>query len=157
MITVQQSKELLDFTEVYSTVLQEVCERVKKTFERYIKGDKNGKRSGKPRFKNTARYRTLTFPNADNDWLKFCTVNGKWLFVQIPKIGLMKVRHNRPLPHGAIVKQISLTKKADEWYINLSLEDTTIPDFTPDEIAPTWDNSMGLDAVLHEKHLFGHL
>ncbi len=100
LITVQHSQELLDLGEVYSTVLQEVCDRVKKAFERYTKGDKDGKRSGKPRFKNTARYRTLTFPNADHEWLKFCTVNGKWLFVQIPKIGLMKVRHHRPLLMG---------------------------------------------------------
>lgn len=150
LIMVQHSKELLDLGEVYSTVLQEVCDRVKKAFNRYIQGDKNGKRSGQPRFKNTARYRTLTFPNADDEWLKFCTVNRKWLFVQIPSIGLMKVRHHRPLPHGAKIKQISLTKKADEWYINFSLEDKTIPDFTPDEITPTWNNSMGLDAVLHE-------
>lgn len=155
LIMVQHSKELLDLGEVYSTVLQEVCDRVKKAFNRYIQGDKNGKRSGQPRFKNTARYRTLTFPNADDEWLKFCTVNRKWLFVQIPSIGLMKVRHHRPLPHGAKIKQISLTKKADEWYINFSLEDKTIPDFTPDEITPTWNNSMGLDAVLHENSYLG--
>jgi len=30
------------------------------------------------------------------------------------------------------------------------LEDTSVPEFTPDKIVPTWDNSIGLDAVLHE-------
>lgn len=49
------SGELLDFNDVYSTVLQDVCKRVKTAFDRYTKGDKNGKRSGKPRFKNEAR------------------------------------------------------------------------------------------------------
>jgi putative transposase len=29
------------------------------------------------------------------------------------------------------------------------LEDISVPDFTPDAIIPSWDNSIGLDAVLH--------
>lgn len=32
----------------------------------------------------------------------------------------------------------------------LILEDPTVPEFNPDEVIPTWGNSMGLDAVLHE-------
>ena len=36
-----------------------------------------------------------------------------------------------------------------KWYINLRLEDISVPDFKPD-IIPTWDNSLGMDAVLHE-------
>ncbi len=79
-VKVSHSGELLNFGQVYSTVLQDVCKRVEKTFNRFIQGDKSGKRSGKPRFKNEARYRTLTWANADDSWLKFCTVNGKWLY-----------------------------------------------------------------------------
>ena len=87
LVKIGGSGELLDFTEVYSTVLPDVCKRVENAFKRFLAGDKNGNRSGKPRFKNAARYRTLSFPNAENSGLKFCTVNGKWLFVQVPKIG----------------------------------------------------------------------
>ncbi|NEP52160.1 MAG: transposase [Moorea sp. SIO3C2] len=148
LVKIACSGELLDFSEVYSTVLQDVCIRVKNAFNRFIAGDKNGNNSGKPRFKNAARYRTLNFPNAANSWLKFCTVNGKWLFVQIPKIGLIKLRTHRPLPDGAILKQLSITKKADGWYCNLSLEDKSVPEFNPDNITPTWENSIGIDAVL---------
>ncbi len=142
------SGELLDFTEVYSAVLQDVCTRVQNALNRFLASDRNGKRSGKPRFKNAARYRTLSFPNADNSWLKFCTINGKWLYVQIPKIGLIKLRTHRPLPDGARLKQLSITRKSDGWYCNLSLEDNSVPDFNPDEIKPTWENSIGMDAVL---------
>ncbi|NES03195.1 MAG: transposase [Okeania sp. SIO2F4] len=148
LVKIAWSGELLDFSQVYSAVLQDVCIRVKNAFNRFLAGDQNGKRSGKPRFKNAARYRTLNFPNADNSWLKFCTVNGRWLFVQLPKIGWVKLRTHRPLPDGANLKQLSMTKKADGWYCNLSLEDKSIPDFNPDDITPTWDNSIGLDAVL---------
>ena len=30
------------------------------------------------------------------------------------------------------------------------LEDSSVPEFTPDKVTPIWDNSIGLDAVLHE-------
>lgn len=150
LILVGHSKELLDFTRVYSTVLQNVCKRVDMAFERFLAGDSNGKHSGKPRFKGASRYRTLQFDGAKNEWLRFCTINGKWMFIQIPKIGLIKIRTHRPLPDGFNLKQISLTKKPDGWYISLVLEDKTVPEFNPDIIIPTWNNSLGLDAVLNE-------
>jgi putative transposase len=34
--------------------------------------------------------------------------------------------------------------------VNHYSEDPTVPEFTPDEIVPKWENSMGMDAVLHE-------
>ena len=59
------------------------------------------------------------------------------------------MRHHRPIPDGAILKQAQVIKKADGWYINLRLQDDTVPDFEPN-ITPTWENSLGMDAVLHE-------
>ncbi len=150
LVLVKWSGELLDFSDVYSTILQDVCKRVEKAFERYIKGDKDGKRSGKPRFKSESRYRTMVFDGAKNEWLKFCTITGRWLYLKLAKIGLVKVRSHRPLPSGFNLKQISVTKRSDGWYVNLILDDPSVPEFTPDEITPTWDNSMGIDAVLNE-------
>lgn len=51
------------YGEIYSQVLQDVVKRVKVTFDRFLKGDSNGKRSGKPRFKDRNRYRTFTYPS----------------------------------------------------------------------------------------------
>ena len=34
--------------------------------------------------------------------------------------------------------------------LTFALEDPSVPSFTPDEIIPTWDNTLGMDAVLHE-------
>lgn len=150
LILVKWSGELLDFNYVYSTILQDVCQRADKAFKRYVSSDKNGKRAGKPRFKNASRYRTLVFNGAKNDWLKFCTINQRWLYLKLPKVGLIKVRSHRPLPPGFDLKQIQVTKKADGYYISLVLENPLVPEFTPDAIVPTWDNSMGLDAVLNE-------
>ena len=146
LMTVDWSRELLDFAAVPSQTLQEVCKRVKLAFDRYIAGDKNGKRSGKPRIKNTARFRSMVFEGAK---LHSCSLGGKWLYVSLPKIGIVNVRHHRPIPDGAILKQAQVIKKADGWYINLRLQDDTVPDFEPN-ITPTWENSLGMDAVLHE-------
>jgi putative transposase len=57
---------------------------------------------------------------------------------------------HRPIPDGFKIKQTSVTRKADGWFIQLMLEDTSVPDFMLDEVVPNWDNSIGLDAVLHE-------
>ena len=146
LISVGWSGELLDFNSVPSQTLQEVCKRVKLAFTRFISGDKKGKRSGKPRFKNQARFRSMVFEGVK---LHSCSVGGKWLYVVLPKIGIVNVRHHRPIPNGAILKQAQVIKKIDGWYINLRLQDSSVPDFQTD-IVPTWDNSLGMDAVLHE-------
>jgi putative transposase len=146
LVSVLWSGELLDFNCVPSQTLQEVCKRVELAFSRYIKGDLNGKRSGKPRHKNTARFRSMVFEGAK---LHSCSIGGKWLYLSLPKIGIVKVRHHRPLPDGAVLKQAQVIKKADGWYINLRLNDESIPDFVRN-IIPNWDNSLGMDAVLHE-------
>jgi len=146
LVFVGWSGELLDFNSVPSQTLQEVCKRVKLAFTRFIAGDKNGKRSGKPRFKNQARFRSMVFEGVK---LHSCSVKGKWLYIVLPKIGMIKIRHHRPLPDGATLKQAQVIKKADGWYINLRLQDDSVPDFQA-HIIPTWDNSIGMDAVLHE-------
>jgi putative transposase len=147
LITVVYSGELLDFTRVDSTILQDVCKRVDTAFERFIVGDINGKRSGKPRFKTEASFRTMTFATAKDDWIKLVRQN--WLYLRLPKLGVVKVRMHRPIPNGFKLKQVSVTKKVDGWFIQMCLEDTTVPEFNSDSIIPNWDNSMGLDAVLY--------
>ncbi len=146
LVSVGWSGELLDFNSVPSQTLQSVCKRVELSFKRYIAGDSKGKRSGKPRFKNQARFRSMIFEGAK---LHSCSVGGKWLYLLLPKIGIINVRHHRPLPDGAVLKQAQIIKKSDGWYINLRLQDDSVPDFKSD-IIPAWNNSLGMDAVLHE-------
>ena len=148
LVKVFHSGELLDLKQVDSTLLQDVCKRVDKAFERFIVGDSQGKKSGRPRFKTEAGYRTMTFATASNDWIKLIRQN--WIYIRLPKLGVVKVRMHRPIPYGFTIKQASVTKKADGWFVQLILEDISVPQFTPDQVIPTWDNSIGLDAVLHE-------
>ncbi len=148
LVKVSHSGELLDFARVDASVLQEVSKRVDKAFERFIVGDSNGNKSGKPRFKSVASFKTMTF--ADGKAIKISLVRKKWLYLRLPKLGVVKVRMHRLLPDGFTIKQASVTKKADGWFIQLILEDPSVPEFNRDEIIPTWENSIGLDAVLHE-------
>ena len=146
LIKIEWSGELLDFASVPSQTLQEVCKRVQLAFDRYIKGDYHNRRSGKPRFKSQSRFRSMVFEGAK---LHSCSVGGRFLYLVLPKLGLIKLRHHRPLPDGSILKSVQVVKKVDGWYINLRLLDDTVPDFKP-EVVPTWDNSLGIDAVLHK-------
>jgi putative transposase len=148
LVTVGWSSELLDFSRVPANTLQEVCKRVDKAFERFIAGDSTGKRSGKPRFKSADRFRSMVSEGAGLE-MHSCSLGGKFLFLKMPKLGLLKVRMHRPIPDGAILKQVQLIKKADSWYVNLRLEDPTVP-INSDGVDLNWDAALGMDAVLHE-------
>ncbi|MBR8834721.1 MAG: transposase, partial [Stigonema ocellatum SAG 48.90 = DSM 106950] len=141
LILVEWSGELLNLEDVYSQVLQDTVKRVHKAIDRYIKGDKNGNRSGKPRFKSESSFKSFTYPQALDSWIK-----GN--FIKLPKIGFVEIILHRPLPDGFKVKTCIVSKKADGWYITLSLSDKSVPDAPSTEIIPTIVNSSGLDAVL---------
>lgn len=129
------------YKEIYSQVLQDMVKRVNLAFERFIKGDSSGKRSGKPRFKGQHRYRTFTYPQASHDWIDGNRVN-------LPKIGAVKFICHRPLPEGFALKTVAISLKADGWYITFSLEDKSVPELPLSETIPTEANSLGVDAGL---------
>jgi len=118
---------------------------VKLAFERYIKGDSKGKRSGKPRFKGRNRYRTFTFPQAKDNWL----IDNK---IKLPKLGLIKYICHRSIPEGFKIKTASVTKKADGYYLTLIAEDNSIPEFEPDIIASI-NNSIAIDLGLEKLYV----
>lgn len=104
-VLVEWSGELLDFSSCPSQSLQEVCKRVKLAFTRFTSGDSNGRRSGKPRFKSQANFKSMIFEGAK---LHSSSIGGKWLYLSLPKIGIIKARQHRPIPDGAILKQVQI-------------------------------------------------
>ncbi len=128
------------YKDIYSQVLQDVVKRVKVTFDRFLKGDINGKRSGKPRFKARNRYRTFTYPQIKDSCLQGNLIN-------LPMFGKIKIILHRPIPVGFKVKTASITKKSDGFYLTLSLEDLTVPEIKPD-LNP--DLITGIDVGLKE-------
>ncbi|NJR76350.1 MAG: transposase [Scytonema sp. CRU_2_7] len=147
-VRVKHSGELLDYTKLPSQTMQDISRRVDIAFKRFLAGDSNGKRSGKPRFKNTASFRTLKI---EGQAITIERTEKEWLFISASKLsGWLKIRLHRPLPQGFQLKNILLTRKADGWYATIALFDPTVPTFNPDDVVPTWDNSLGMDAVLLE-------
>lgn len=133
-------KERPWYKAVQSQVLQEMVRRVDLAFQRFVKGDSNGKRSGKPRFKKQGRYRTFTFPQMKPD----CIQSGRIVF---PKLGAVKLILHRPVPDGFAIKTAKVTRKADGWYVGLLLECKEVP-----EPASSVDvaKSVGIDVGLKD-------
>jgi len=138
---VQLKEEREWYKDIHAHVLQDVVKRVDLAFQRWLKGDSNGKRSGKPRFKGKNRYRTMAFPSMPKE-----PINGN--LIKFPKLGEIKFIPHRPLPEGFRVKRALITKKADGWYVTLTLENKSVPDSPTVNIEPTQDNSLGIDAGL---------
>ena len=131
------TKELFpEYKNIYSQVLQNCIHRVDKAFDRFVKGDSNGNKSGrpavlldfksrslrraKPRFKSKTRYNSFTYTQFKNKELIENLIN-------LPKIGKVKIILHRPIPDGFQFKTATISRCADGWYINISLEDKSVP------------------------------
>jgi putative transposase len=82
---------------------------------------------GFPRFKK--RMRSVVFPQLNLESVKH--FNGAdW--VNLPKIGLVKMHLSRPIPEGFEVKQIRVVKNASGYYAMLTLQcDVEVPQTSP--------------------------
>ncbi|NEO45659.1 MAG: transposase [Moorea sp. SIO4A3] len=134
------------YGEIHAHVLQDCVKRVDLAFKRYLKGDCNGRISGRPRFKGKARYRSLTFPSLGKN-----PIDGHRL--KLPKFGWVKMVYHRPIPDGFKIKTATITRKADGYYITLSIQDDTVPELIPvDSAKPTLreqvSNPVGIDMGL---------
>jgi putative transposase len=134
----QLKKDRPWYKSIHSQVLQEVPKKVEIAFDRWIKGDANGKRSGKPRFKSKGQYKTFTYPQFKKEHF----ANNK---ITLSKIGTVKVIVHRLIPDGFDIKTVSVTKKAGGYYVSLSLEDKTVPIIKPDFDV---NNIVGIDVGL---------
>ncbi|AOW98626.1 transposase [Moorena producens PAL-8-15-08-1] len=123
---------------VQSQVLQNCVKRVDLAFKRFLKGDSNGKRSGKPRFKGKNRYKSLTFPSLSKN-----PINGNIL--TFPKFGKVKMIYHRPIPKGFKIKTATITRKADGYYVTLSIQDDRVPEVIP---VDSVENPIGIDMGL---------
>lgn len=129
------------YGDIHADVLQDMVKRVDLAFSRFIKGDSNGKHSGKPRFKAKNRYRTFAYGRVKPDCIQGNCIT-------LPKLGAIKFRYHRPIPDGFVIKRALVTNKADGWYVTLTLSDESIPEFSTDGIVATEENSLGVDAGL---------
>ena len=138
-------KERSWYKDIYSQVLQDCVKRVKLAFDRFITGDSKGNRSGRPRFKNKSRYRTFTFPSIPDKNL----VGSK---IKLPKLGVLKFIKSRDITPGFKLKTVSITRKADGYSVNFSVEDKSVPvlELAP---VPTESNTTGIDVGLEKLYV----
>lgn len=131
-----------EYKNLHSQVLQDVVKRVDFAFDRFTKPDKNGNRSGKPKFKGKHYYNSFTYPQLDNSDITK-DERGRNC-VNLSKIGLVPVILHRPIPDGFSVKTGTIVRCESGWYISITIEDKSVP-VTVVEIQPTESNSVGID------------
>ncbi|AOY81844.1 transposase [Moorena producens JHB] len=134
----QLKKDRHWYKAIHANVLQDCVKKVDLAFKRFIKGDSNGKRSGKPRFKSKNRYKSLTFSAFSKNPIQGNRLN-------LPKFGWVKMVYHRPIPDGFRIQTATVTRKADGYYVTLSLLDDTVPEVLPIEQV---SNPVGIDMGL---------
>ena len=82
LVPLKQEREW--YKDVHADVLQDMVKRVDLAFQRFVKGDAKGKRSGRPRFKGKTRYRTFGYQRVKPD-----CINGNR--INLPKLGEIKL------------------------------------------------------------------
>lgn len=140
LVSLKQDKPW--YKNIYSQVLQDCVTRVKLAFDRFIKGDSKGNRSGRPRFKGKNRYRSFTYTQIDVSDIKDSRINLRF-------IGWVKLVLHRPIPDGFKAKTAIVIKKSDGWYVTITLVDESVPESSI-EIIPTANNSIALDLGLEK-------
>ena len=80
---------------------------------------------GFPRFKKVGRMRSVVFPQ-----MSISDIKGE--YIDLPKIGEVKMILSRPIPEGFDLKQARIVKRASGYYVMLSLQcDVSVPDVMP--------------------------
>jgi putative transposase len=143
----KQTKELFpEYKNIYADCQQQNLMRLDKAWKRWLIPDKSGKRGGRPRFKKRGDICSFTFPRV-NSPKAGAHLTGNVL--KLSKIGEIEVVLHRPIPDGFAIKQATLVKKADGWYVSFSLEDDTVPEPIPvDEIKSVAGIDVGLEKFL---------
>lgn len=144
----KKTKELFPiYKEIHAEVQQQNLKRLDKSWERWMKPDKSEKRAGRPRFKQKRQLRSFTFPRINCPKAGVNRIENGLL--TLSKIGSMPVIMHRPFPDGFELKTATIVKKADGWYVAISLEDDTVPTTKPiDEIKSAVGIDLGLKSFL---------
>ena len=143
----RQTKELFpEYKNIYADCQQQNLMRLDKAWKRWLIPDKTGKRGGRPRFKKRGDICSFTFPRVNNAKAgAHLTEN----ILKLSKIGKIEVILHRPIPDGFTIKQATLLRKADGWYVSFSLEDDTVPSPLPvDEVKSAVGIDVGLEKFL---------
>lgn len=113
------------YKHVYSQVLQNVLDRLDKSFKNFLHYG-----FGFPRFKSASRFHSFTYPQSG------FSLEGKYL--KLAKIGNVKVRLSRPLPEGAKIKTCTIKQTVNGWFAVLLAD-------VPVQPLPACNMKIGID------------
>lgn len=124
-------KENPEYYLIYSSVLQQVIERLDGAYQSFFRRIKQGKvKAGFPRFKGKNRYDSFTLKN--NNW----KLEGKYLTIR--NIGKLKLHLSRPIQGD--IKTITIRRTpTNKWYACFSCDNV------PERKLPKSDKIIGLD------------
>jgi putative transposase len=123
-------KEFPEYQTVHAHVLQNVIKKLNRSFENFFRRCKEGGKAGFPRFKGKDRYDSFQFNNTG------FSLSGRYL--QLSKIGNVKVRLSRELPEGAVIKTCTVKRSVSGWFCTLTFEYEPTP-------LPVNTDAIGID------------
>jgi putative transposase len=136
----KQVKELVSEVEwlksFHSQALEDVTDRLEKTYDRFFKSHRNGGGADFPKFAKRLQYRSFSFKQGVQRRAHDSERIGK---VYLPKIGDVAYIKSREFVGN--IKRTSIIKEADGWYIAFSVEIAQEP-------LPRAANHVGIDVGL---------
>jgi putative transposase len=108
-----------ELAEVNSQVLQNVIDRVERSYQQFWRGQRTGNGHGYPRFKGKKRYHSFTYP--------LCGWGGVHLKddqLTLSRIGTVRVRLHRPIE--GCPKTVTILREMDGWYCLISCDQVPI-------------------------------
>jgi putative transposase len=100
-------------------------DKLEKAFQNFF-----GSGFGFPRFKSATRFHSFTYKQSG------FSLSGRYL--QLSKIGNVKVRLSRSLPNGAVIKTCTIRRDASGWFATITFEHTPVA-------LPVSNLSVGID------------
>lgn len=130
-----------EYSGVYSHVLQDVFDRLDRTYKSFFSRVKKGaKRVGFPRFKGRDRWDSFKFKqcwdNKKNDWTTCGKPVDEGRRINVPKVGAVKIKLHRPLEGKP--KSLQIVLDVDQWYAVYTCEVTG-------QTLPETGSSVGVD------------
>ena len=122
--------EFAEYRDVYVHVLQNTLKKLNRAFDGFFRRCKAGQKPGFPRFKGRDRFDSFAFNNTGFK-LAGC-------YLQISKIGAVKLRLSRPIPKGAVLKSLTVKRSGSSWYACFAAE-------CPSQPLPQSDAVIALD------------
>lgn len=102
---------------LHSQTKQNIPKRINDSFKHFFRRVKNGdKEKGFPKFKKRVFYKSITFPQYQQE------IVGDRLYIS--KVGMIRIKKHREI-EGKI-KTLTIKKESDEWYATFSCENVPV-------------------------------